>query len=91
MKSKRHSSGPDGRREPLTLYFLFDQESGDRDTGHGPLRIALAYPNTYAVGMASLGFHQVRQRLRNTGLARVERAFLEPDPTRTIETSALLF
>jgi len=64
--------------------FLAD-EAGDVSTGNGPLRIVLIYPNTYAVGMSSLGFQMVRQGLRDTGFTRVERAFTDPAPARSLE------
>ena len=44
-----------------------------------PLRFALAFPNVYAVGMASLGFQLVYQMLNIAPNASCERVFL-PDP-----------
>ena len=43
-----------------------------------PVRFVLAFPNTYGVGMASLGFQLVYAMLNNLANASCERAFL-PD------------
>jgi len=46
---------------------------------HGArLRVALCYPNVYAVGMANLGFHSVYELFNNTPEVSCERVFL-PD------------
>ena len=45
----------------------------------GSLSVCLAYPNTYAVGMANLGFQTVFRILATTPDVVCERAFL-PDP-----------
>lgn len=50
-------------------------ETGDLGTGEGALKVALVYPNSYRVGMASLGFQTVRRQARELGFTRVERAF----------------
>ncbi|MDQ3756174.1 MAG: radical SAM protein [Acidobacteriota bacterium] len=42
------------------------------------LRVALCYPNVYAVGMANLGFHSVYEIFNNIADVACERAFL-PD------------
>ena len=52
------------------------EESGNLDAGQGSLAVALVYPNSYGVGMASLGFQAVRDRFRDMGFTRVERAFV---------------
>jgi len=44
----------------------------------GRLRVVLAYPNTYAVGMSNLGLHTVYRLLNASPQVRCERAFL-PD------------
>ena len=45
----------------------------------GRLRVALAYPNTYHVGMSNLGFQTVYQRLNLMPQVVCERVFL-PGP-----------
>lgn len=56
-----------------------------RETAHvhpgadARLRIALAYPNTYRVGMSNLGIHTLYRLLNNLPGVRCERVFL-PDP-----------
>lgn len=56
----------------------------------GRLPIALIYPNTYSVGMSSLGFQTVYGQLNAFPTVVCERAFAEPTPTGrqpiTIET-----
>jgi radical SAM superfamily enzyme YgiQ (UPF0313 family) len=47
----------------------------------GPLRVCLVYPNTYAVGMANLGFQAVYRLLAEDPRVSVERAFV-PDGAR---------
>src|SRR3982751_2595376 len=42
------------------------------------LRVALCYPNVYAVGMANLGFHSVYELFNNIPDVSCERVFL-PD------------
>jgi len=44
------------------------------------LRIALCYPNTYAIGMANLGFHAMYEIFNNVPEVSCERVFL-PDST----------
>ncbi|NQU43183.1 hypothetical protein HQ520_07845, partial [bacterium] len=68
---------------------LLSEESGETFVGDGPPRVVLAWANRYAIGMASLGFHLVRQDLIRRG-ARVERAFLENWGDRSLETSRSL-
>jgi radical SAM superfamily enzyme YgiQ (UPF0313 family) len=43
---------------------------------HGALRVALAYPSPYAVGMSNLGFQAVYRLLLGEAEVGVERAFL---------------
>jgi radical SAM superfamily enzyme YgiQ (UPF0313 family) len=56
----------------------------------GPLSICLVYPNTYAVGMANLGFQAVLRILNDDPRVTVERAFLPDGPRpgwpRTLRT-----
>ena len=46
----------------------------------GPLSVCLVYPNTYAVGMANLGFQAVLRILNDHPQVTVERAFLPDGP-----------
>ena len=46
--------------------------------GNARLRVALAYPNTYAVGMANLGLHSIYRQANAHPDVRCERVFL-PD------------
>ncbi|MFL6229106.1 MAG: radical SAM protein [Pyrinomonadaceae bacterium] len=48
------------------------------------LRVALCYPNVYAVGMANLGFHSVYELFNNTPEVSCERVFL-PEETELRE------
>jgi len=59
---------------------LLDQEQGafHKDWG-GKIAIALAYPNTYAVGMSNLGFQTIYWHLNQLPDVVCERVFL-PDP-----------
>ena len=57
----------------------------------GRLPIALVYPNTYRVGMSSLGFHAVYRLFNAHSNVVCERAFWQPrfdadDPVALIET-----
>jgi radical SAM superfamily enzyme YgiQ (UPF0313 family) len=59
----------------------------------GPLSICLVYPNTYAVGMANLGFQAVARILNDDEHVTVDRAFLPdrpragwPRPLRALES-----
>ncbi len=53
-----------------------------------PIRITLAYPNTYAVGMTSLGFQTAYRFFNAEPDVVAERVFLEelPGPLRTYES-----
>ncbi|HEY9285990.1 MAG TPA: radical SAM protein [Pyrinomonadaceae bacterium] len=53
-------------------------EDGYRIKRGARLRVALCYPNVYAVGMANLGFHSVYELFNNTPEVSCERVFL-PD------------
>jgi radical SAM superfamily enzyme YgiQ (UPF0313 family) len=46
----------------------------------GPLSVCLIYPNTYAVGMANLGFQAVLRILHDDPHVTVERAFIPDGP-----------
>src|SRR5215470_39024 len=56
----------------------------------GPLSVCLVYPNTYAVGMANLGFQTVHRLLAVDPRTSCERAFLPDGPRagwpRTLRT-----
>ncbi len=54
---------------------------GPRPVESADLSVCLAYPNTYPVGMANLGFQAIYGILVRAGVA-VERAFLPDAPTR---------
>jgi len=72
--------------------LLADEEETIRKDPGGKLRMALVYPNTYAVGMSNLGF-QTMYRLFNARQDMVcERAFLPEDggPARTLESDSPL-
>ena len=51
----------------------------------GRLRVALAFPNTYYVGMSSLGFQTVYKLFNQMDEVVCERVFLPPkqEPVRT--------
>lgn len=54
-----------------------------------PLKIGLGFPNTYKVGMGSLGFQIVYSIINNNPLSQAERFFLpdfETDSIKTIES-----
>ena len=65
------------------------EEAGDTACGQGFPLVALAWPNTYASGMSSLGYHLIRQTLRECG-CRVERLFHEKGRAATLESSRRL-
>ena len=65
------------------------EETGDTACGQGFPLVALAWPNTYASGMSSLGYHLIRQTLRECG-CRVERLFHEKGSAATLESSRRL-
>ena len=54
--------------------FLFEPVGG------GDVSICLVYPNTYAVGMANLGFQAVFRLLHDDPHVTVERAFVPDGP-----------
>src|SRR5437016_14287982 len=47
---------------------------------NGPLSVCLVYPNTYAVGMANLGFQAVLRLLAEDPRVTADRAFLPDGP-----------
>jgi len=64
-----------------------EQETIRKDPG-GKLRMALVYPNTYAVGMSNLGFQTMYRLFNAQPDVACERAFLPEGggPTRTLES-----
>ncbi len=61
-----------------------------KDSG-GRLRVALIWPNTYACGMASLGFQQLYRLLNELPFVVCERAFLPDNPRQYDELDTELF
>ncbi len=60
--------------------LLAAESGGCRRDESAALRAAIAFPNSYSVGMASLGFQTVYALINETGFASCERVFLpEPD------------
>ncbi len=67
-------------RLPQTIRRRTRQETGIILKDHGgKLRVCLVYPNTYRVGMSSLGFQTVYHLLNSHERVVCERAFV-PDP-----------
>ncbi|MHB9133262.1 MAG: radical SAM protein [Armatimonadota bacterium] len=60
--------------------ILADEIGAMRKVAGGKLRIALLYPNTYAVGMSNLGFQTLYRLLNAREDVVCERAFLPDDP-----------
>ena len=57
---------------------LLDKEIGTiRRRWHGHLKIALAYPNTYHVGMSNLGFQIIYKLLNSLEGVICERVFVK--------------
>lgn len=57
----------------------------------GRLRFALAFPNTYHIGMSNLGFQSVYARLNSLNDVVCERAFLPDDPQEFEASGVKLF
>ncbi len=58
---------------------------------HAPFRLALAYANTYAVGMSSLGFQRTYELVHDTPEWACQRFFSDGSgPPRSVETGSLL-
>ena len=57
-----------------------------RPNPSGRLHVCLAYPNTYAVGMANLGFQAVYRLFATLDDTRCERAFLPDDESERLAT-----
>ena len=63
---------------------LAAESGGCRSKESAVLRAAVAFPNSYSVGMASLGFQTVYSLINQTGFASCERVFM-PDPDEATE------
>lgn len=60
---------------------------------HGEIKVVLAYPNRYWIGMSNLGFQTIYKLLAENPLVGVERAFVPEDEgqeCRTFESGASL-
>ena len=57
---------------------------------HGKVSVCLAYPNSYAVGMANLGYQAVYRLLATTPGVVCERAFLDGAGMRSIGSGRAL-
>ena len=78
-KAKSSLQGQRGFYQEITR--LVSAETGDVPLDAGAsLRIALVYPNTYDVGMASMGFQTVYRLFNDLPGVRCERFFLFPEP-----------
>ena len=66
--------------------LIAGEEGAVRKDWGGRVSVALAYPNTYAVGMSNLGFQTVYERLNALPDAVCERVFF-PDPEDADEFS----
>ncbi|MBN2055992.1 hypothetical protein JW905_13775, partial [bacterium] len=73
-QSTRRNGAPPPDRDTL----LADELGTRRKNWGVSLHVALAYPNTYAVGMSNLGFHLVYRLLNDRPDCLCERVFLEP-------------
>lgn len=68
--------------------WLAEEEGTIRKDWGGKLRIALAFPNRYAVGMSNLGFQSVYSLLNLPGDVVCERVFYpEPEETAVLRQS----
>lgn len=79
------------RRPTATASQLLADETGTI-VNHSvdDLRVALVYPNTYSVGMSSLGFHVVYGLANAVPNVRCERYFLDLPLPETLETGMAL-
>ena len=73
MSMKQGQKQRDRARETLAREVGFV-----RKPHHGRLRVALAFPNTYFVGMSSLGFQTVYRLFNDIDEVVCERVFLPP-------------
>lgn len=72
--------------------LLKDEQRALEVTAAGGLRVAVGYPNTYAVGMSSLAFQWAVELAASIGDVGVERFFADPSANigRTLETGCPL-
>ena len=68
------------RREDPIANLLAQERGGVFRPSPRGLRLVMAYPNTYHVGMSSLGFQMVARLAAESGAAQVERAFADLPP-----------
>lgn len=77
-----------------SVSYADDEHGVIRKKWHGRIRVALAYPNQYPVGMANLGFQTVYRLLNELDDVVCERAFLPETgigkPIRTMESGRTL-
>ena len=70
-----------GSKTKTSYGDLLEAEKGTvRKNWSGRIKIALAYPNHYQVGMSNLGFQTVYQLLNRMDAVVCERVFLSDDP-----------
>jgi radical SAM family uncharacterized protein len=68
------------RKQNISKQHRIDREVGTLwKRWNGEIKIALAYPNRYHVGMSNLGFQSVYQQLNSTEGILCERVFLQDD------------
>ena len=81
---------PERYHDRITKLLSLERHlSAPLDKADGP-SVCLAFPNSYRVGMASLGFQAVRRLLADAG-CRVERTFLpEPEEEGDVRAGGLL-
>lgn len=71
---------------------LLDGETGTVFKAHaGKLRVALAYPNTYYIGMSNVGFQAVYRFWNELSDVVCERVFLPENPERFRNSQTALF
>ncbi|NOZ63137.1 MAG: radical SAM protein [Calditrichaeota bacterium] len=79
--------------EQLRQRILSREKNAAQVKSESVLSVALAFPNSYGVGMASLGFQSVYRIFNEFGEVRCERAFFDksfPVRTKTIESGTEL-
>ncbi len=77
------------KRDVLSPFsILHSRETGTiRKSPRGRIRVTLAYPNTYYLGMSNLGFQAVYHLLNQVEHVVCERAFLPERPRVRIQTA----
>ena len=74
-------------RQAYNAFLSQEKETIYKDPG-GRIRIVLAYPNTYQVGMSNLGFHSMYKIFNNRHDTLCERVFL---PSRDLGREKVIF